>query len=66
MTLPLANCVGGRTFRIKFKKIRPKQMKTLGLANQSSRRKPLEAEENIPVVLGYSMLVRLLYYFGLI
>jgi len=46
--------------------MKPKQIKTLRLAIQNSRRKPLEAEKIIPIVLGYYMLVRLLYYFGLI
>jgi hypothetical protein len=59
-------CVDGTAFRVKFKKNKPKQIKTLRLAKQNSRRKPLEAEGIIPIVLGYytSMLVRLLYYFG--
>ena len=66
MILPLVKCVDGTTFRVKFKKMKPKQIKTLRLAIQNSRRKPLEAEKIIPIVLGYYMLVRLLYYFGLI
>jgi hypothetical protein len=66
LTLPQAKCVDGTTFRVKFKKMKPKQMTTLRLANQNTRRKPLEAEEIVPIVQGYNMLVRLLYCFGLI
>ena len=66
MTRPLVKCVDGTTLRVKFKKIKPKQIKILRLANQGRRRKPLEDEEIIPIVLSYIMLVRLLYYFGLV
>jgi len=66
LTLLLVKCVDGTTFRVKFKKNKPKQIKPLRLANQNIRRKPLEAEGIIPIVLGYYMLVRFLYYFLLI
>jgi hypothetical protein len=46
--------------------MKPKQIKTFRLAEQNNGRKPLEAEEITPIVLGYNMLVRLLYYFELI
>ena len=59
-------CVEGTTFRVIFNETKPKEIKTLRLASQNSRRKPLESEEIIPIVLGYSMLVRILCSFGMI
>lgn len=59
-------CVDGTTFRVKLKKMKPTQINILRLGNQDCGRKPLEDEEIILIVLGYNMLVRLLYYFVLI
>jgi hypothetical protein len=55
--------IDGTTFRVRLKKMKPKQIKILRLANQDCRRKPLEDEEIIPTVLGCNMLGRLLHYF---